>query len=865
MNVVYLDPELDFSIIQVDADLARSQGIKAIPLVADKAKPGVAICFLGNDASSGLSIGQATISRTDIKPEHHHGADSLRCLNCETIQAAFSAVGGSSGSPALNIQGEAVGLMMAMQPDSSLNFLLPLYYPQMAIENLAAGRTIPRGTIQVQWTLQALHESKRYGLPAEWDNKIRGQGRTNAIVAEAVLEGGPAHGKIEAGDILLEVDQELQIDLWRLSMYKDNRIGQDVSFRVWRRDREIQVNCCIGDLHAISTHHLISYFGATFHPIEWMTALWANYPVSGIYVTGNPTSRAFKPDHLLESINGHPTPDMGSLLQVLESLGQGAQYITTKQRQIRDRRTVRTTDYLPAETFRRPLEMKREPLEGGGWVKKKVSAPLGDASSQPSGQSSGQVRSGTDGVVAQAIKKGPPKDGFDGKVNEIFRGIVSLHFFSSVDVDGCGTGEFVGTGLLLDHGLVVTRRGRVSWFDEIKITLSVGTEVRAHVIFMHEAVDFAFIEYDIAEVPNGLDLKPISLSKRRLEEGDEVYLASFDNAEKEVAHACVEHISQRTFYQQSAGPFLPFHHETVLLTSPLSRMKSGVIVHDEDGTVAGIQQVWPSHTAGQNYFIPASRVDVVFELWKSGQLNDIRFQDFDVTTIPLVKAFWESLPDQTVRAISRQSSQDQLLVVDRVPLHCTALNGEIEFHPLHKGDIILTLNDEPVTRSSDLRYIFADAFVPVRVLRDGKSVEVLVPTVHIDQTQIKEFLDICGVIIHKPSLRARFGRTRHSDLYIASITPGSPVGMHGLEPCTFIDRVNGVDVVKMEDFKSAVEVPDKKYFTLRTLDFNREEIVSLKKWEEHFPSFIYTRNEREVTRAALGCVGVVDNDDDGQE
>ncbi|KAJ0123549.1 trypsin-like protein [Diaporthe amygdali] len=246
----------------------------------------------------------------------------------------------------LNIEGEAVGLMMSGQPKSSLNFLLPPYYPQMVIETLAAGRTIPRGTIQVKWTLQALHESKRYGLPAEWDNKMRGQEKANAIVAEAVLEGSPAHGKIEAGDILLEVDQKLQVNLWRLSMYEDNHI--------------------------------------------------------------------------------------------------------------------------------------------------------------------------------------------DRKVNEIFHGIVSLHLFHSADVDGCGTGQFIRTGLLLEHGLVVTRRGNSSWVDQVKITLSAGTEVRAHIIFMHEAVDFTFIKYNTADVPQGLDLKPASLSERRLKEGDGDYLASFDNAEKKV-------------------------------------------------------------------------------------------------------------------------------------------------------------------------------------------------------------------------------------------------------------------------------------------------------------------------------------------
>jgi hypothetical protein len=203
--------------------------------------------------------------------------------------------------------------------------------------------------------------------------------------------------------------------------------------------------------------------------------------------------------------------------------------------------------------------------------------------------------------------------------------------------------------------------------------------------------------------------------------------------------------------------------------------------------------------------------------------------------------------------------------VDRVPLHYTGPNGKAELHPLHKGDIILELNKRKVTQSSHLQYIFTDALIPARVLRDGQLLDLLVPTIHIDDTQIKEFVHICGAIIHKPSLQARFKRTRHSEVYIAATTRSSPAQMHALPLHTFVDRVDGKEIVTMEDFKSAINVPDKTYFTLRTLDRNKEEVVSLKKWEDHFPSFVYTIDGCDVMRTAVGCAEKVDSDDDDQE
>lgn len=69
----------------------------------------------------------------------------------------------------------------------------------------------------------------------------------------------------------------------------------------------------------------------------------------------------------------------------------------------------------------------------------------------------------------------------------------------------------------------------------------------------------------------------------------------------------------------------------------------------------------------------------------------------------------------------------------------------------------------------------------------------------------------------------------------------------------------------MEDFKSAINVPNKEYFILQTLDFNKEEVVSLKKQEDYFPSYIYTIDGYNIMRTAISYVDNVDNNDDNQE
>ncbi|KAH8747949.1 hypothetical protein F5883DRAFT_697744 [Diaporthe sp. PMI_573] len=837
LRVVYSDPEHDYAIVQLDAELARSYGISAIPLDAEEAKPGVAIRLLGYHDGRGLSIGQGFINNTDAQMSYTNCPTDLRTLNTEHIQAAFSALGGSSGSPALDIRGHAVGLLVA-RSETAINTFVPLHYPQRVLKLLAAGKTVLRGTIQVGWSLLPLHECKRYHLPATWDEKIRRRDRTNAIVAGVVLEGGPADGKLKAGDILLEADQKLQTDLWKLSTHMDECIDQEVRFRVWRHDHEITVVCRVGDLHVIVANHIMVRFGAVFHQIDWLSAAERGAPVGSIYVTGRALSEVFKPHQLLESINGLPITGMDSLSTALDSLGRGGCRVSTVHRSpIDSGDKTHTAAYLPTDLFQ-PVGLRRQPLQGGGW------------SIEENGHNLSRIKA--------PIETALPKKGFCQKGDRIFRSIVPLKIYRSVGVHDCDTGEFSEAGVLLKHGLVIMSRNDSTWFDEIILTLA-GIEVPAHIIFMHEAVNFVFITYDTTAVPKGIDLEPACLSRESLlKEHDHVFFASFDSTKKKrVVKTSVELLGDRTA-EAGGADYRAFHHETILLNSSFSNMSSGVVLF-QDGTVAGLQFY---HKDGIHDFLPASRVTDALEHWEAGRLSDLRFQDFDVTTMSLSDALRKKLPDETVSAVLGHSSEKtQVLVVDKVRSHCATLNGESEAHPLRKDDIILSLNNKVVVQSSDLRYIFTDDCISVRVLRDGEVAEFSVPTVPIDQVQSRELIHFCGAFIHRPSLQAQFNQGNcRSKIFISSVSTGSPAHLYGIEPGMFIESVAGRDVATLEEFQSAIQATDETGFTMSVLLPNGTKILSLRKMEDHFPSVLYTRDVfKGVKRTALGGGGAVDD------
>ncbi|KAJ3370592.1 serine protease [Allomyces arbusculus] len=536
-KVVYADPVHDFGVIQFNPKELRAGGkdgdrveLRAIPLAPSEIKVGIDVKVPGADAGEKLSILSGTVARID-RPCANYGKATYCDFNTFYIQASSNTSGGSSGSPVLNDRGQAVALNAGGSTVSASSFFLPLDRVIAALDKIQHGLPVARGTLQVEFVQRTYDECRRMGLPLDLEHAFRALDPTlhGCLAVQNVFPGGPAAGRLHAGDVLVAVNGRRLAHFVALAEILDEHVGRSVEVTVLRPafggliSVEIPL---VEDLHALGPRQFLAWNGDVIHGVSVHLARSYLHPVGGVMLVkaGHVFGVAGIPAHvMIVAVNHQRIATLDEFCAVVQKLPHGARvpvryYALNKKNvelvkiveldRVFDSPKLWTRDAfqwscaeLPFDGFEppKPVEEGETPImiPSSVGLNLKSYEPVGSAGAFTSTTADLDTHHDDDLYVPPMHTIAPSR--LSPILTAVQRSLVLLEFKSGFGVDGLAITYSVGVGIVVDaaRGLVVTDRMTVPTAVG-RVSLCVGNcaLVTARILAMDPLHNTVWVQYD---------------------------------------------------------------------------------------------------------------------------------------------------------------------------------------------------------------------------------------------------------------------------------------------------------------------------------------------------------------------------------
>jgi len=831
---VYRDPVHDFGFYRYDP--SKLKYIEPVELKLDPAAAqiGREIQVVGNDAGEQLSFLSGTLARLD-RPAPSYGRGNYNDFNTFYLQAASGTSGGSSGSPVINIEGNVVALNAGANSQAASSFFLPLDRVQRVLELLQADRLVTRGTLETVFVHLAFDELSRLGLREATEADIRREfpGQTGMLVVDEIIPAGVAEGKLQVGDIIVEINGDFVTNFVPLEAILDSHVGSTVRLVVERYGDVLDVEVEVQDLHRITPRQFISFGDAVVHELSYQQARHLNRTIEGIYVA-NPgyvlANAAVPRGSVITSVGDEPVvtlDDFEAALATLADKERVALRFYTFEDPVTSKLAMMTMErrWFPAERCTRDDSTGLwpcVPLENGGAAEPQ----------QP--------------ATASFIKQ------TDRRAREIAPSLVLVNYDMPYTISGISDRHYYGTGVIVDaeRGFVVVDRNTVpEAMGDVRITFAGELEVPASVRYVHPSHNFALLEYDpmlIGDTP----VRAAKLASTTPQQGESVWVIGLRPDHK---------LIYRQTEVASVDPaFLPLSRTMRFRETNLEVLQlvngpgdvDGVIV-DKKGRVTAL---WSSFAfqAGQdlvqeNKGVPAVHVQELLELARTDRV--LYSLEVELSPVSLATARKLGLDDASVRRLTdHDPERRQSLAVLRT------VAGAPSAEVLKPGDLILTIDGEPVTRFREVETATQRASVDVEFLRDGALQTAAIATVALDGRGVRRAVMWGGALLQEPYRDLSFQRgVEPYGVYVSYFAFGSPASRFGLFAGRRIIEVDGIPTPDLDRFiEIAANKADRQSVLLTTVTWNGAvDVLTLKLDKTYWPTYEIVYRDGEWQRIAF--------------
>ncbi|KAF9431673.1 hypothetical protein BGZ76_011850 [Entomortierella beljakovae] len=833
---VYRDPVHDFGFLKFDPSKIKYMDVTSIPLVPEMAKVGIDIRVVGNDAGEKLSILSGSISRLDRNaPEY--GDLTYNDFNTFYLQAASSTSGGSSGSPVIDINGNAVALQAGGSLKAATDFFLPLDRVRRALTFIQEGKHVPRGTIQTQFMYRPFDETRRLGLSQKTEAMVRTSfpEEIGMLVAETVLPKGPASECLEEGDILVSINGALITKFVPLEDCLDMNVGNAIEIVAERGGEQRTFKVVVQDLHSVTPDRYVEIGGAKLNNLSYQLARSFCVPVSGVYVAEPSGMFRFEgPDRgwLLSSIDNHQINNLDDFIEVMQSIPD-RERIPVVYYSIAD---VHTTSVAVVQVERHwsrfRLAVRND--NTGLWDFTNLGIPLPPKPIIPS----------TVKFLELDESLGPAK--------ELFSSMVKVGYYMPCRIDGFPKSRKYGAGLVVDaeRGLIVVSRNIVPFaMGDLHVTIADSIIVPGKVVYLHPTHNFAIVSYNPKDIGN-TPIQSAKISPINLVQGHQVSLVAFNHNQRPIClRTIVTDITSVTIPHNATPRFRGINLDAITLDTPLAQQCSSGVLADSEGRVQGL---WLSYLGERNNSgrdneyhlgLHISTLMPVLVPMQQGLYPKLRSLNIEVVTVQMAQARHMGLSDEWVKKVEEANpSRHHIFMVRRTE------TGSVSASILQELDLILSIDGNVITRMYELDVQYDAKELDMVVLRKKVEVKLTVPTEEIDGNGTSRLVIWAGAMMHEPHKAVlQQSKALPSRVYVSARSKGSPSYMYGMVPTMWITHINGTPTPDLDALLKAVrQCADNSYVRVKTMSFDMiPTVLSIKTNMHYWPTAEMVKDDNE--------------------